>query len=96
MEHNVTITEVKIRKTYSEGLLMAVVSIVINDCLAVHDIRIIQGQRLFVAMPSKKSSDGMSRDLIHPMNIELRCQMEEEIIDAYLRYITNEAANYEE
>ncbi len=42
------ISDIKIRKTITEGRLRAIVSITIEDTLAVHDIKIVQGdERLF-------------------------------------------------
>lgn len=50
-----TISEIKIRKTFSEGNLKAIVSATLDNCLAIHDIKIVQGSdRLFAAMPSRK------------------------------------------
>ena len=54
------ISDIKIRKTITEGRLRAIVSITIEDTLAVHDIKIVQGdERLFVAMPSRKDESGV-------------------------------------
>ena len=56
------ISDIKIRKTITEGRLRAIVSITIEDTLAVHDIKIVQGdERLFVAMPSRKDESGVFR-----------------------------------
>ncbi len=61
------ITDVKIRRTFADSSLKAIVSITIDDCFAVHDIRIIQGNgRLFAAMPSRKDDD-VYRDIVHPI-----------------------------
>ena len=55
------ITEVKIRKTFAEGTLKAIVSITIDNSLVIHDIKVIQGtDRLFVAMPSRKDENKQS------------------------------------
>ena len=49
-----SITEIKIRRTFNEGKLKALVSVTLNDCIAIHELKIIQGNdRLFVAMPSR-------------------------------------------
>ncbi|MGN1102122.1 MAG: septation regulator SpoVG [Huintestinicola sp.] len=85
-----TITETKIRSinTTEEGRLRAVVSITIDDCLAIHDIKVIEGdEKLFVAMPSRKDENGMFRDIVHPIDSETRETLEEVILDAYLRYV---------
>lgn len=81
-----TITEVKIRRLYQEERLRALVSITIDDELAVHEIKVIQGQeRLFAAMPSQRneSGDRAYRDVIHPISSEARKQIEQAVLAAY-------------
>lgn len=83
-----TITDIKFRKILSEGRLRAIVSITLDGELAIHDIKVIQGEnRLFVAMPSRKDETGIFRDIIHPIYPEARDKMENQIIDEYIRYI---------
>ena len=87
------ITDVKIRKMLSEGRLRAVVSVTIDDMLAVHDIKVVQGdERLFVAMPSRKDENGVFRDIIHPISASARRMFEETILDAYEKRAALEAA----
>ena len=87
------ITDVKIRKMLSEGRLRAVVSVTIDDALAVHDIKVVQGdERLFVAMPSRKDENGVFRDIIHPITPSARKLFEETILDAYDRQMAVIAA----
>lgn len=78
------ITDVKIRKIMTDGRLRAVVSVTIDDMLAVHDIKVVQGdERLFVAMPSRKDENGVFRDIVHPIAASSRKLIEEAILDAY-------------
>ncbi len=85
------ITEVKIRRVLDEPKLKALVSIVIDDAIAVHDIKVIQGtDRLFVVMPSKKESNGFFRNIIHPLNSETRLMLEDAIVSAYINHINSE------
>lgn len=78
------ITDVKIRKILSDGRLRAVVSITLDDMIAVHDIKIVQGdERLFVAMPSRKEENGIFRDIVHPISSSARRLLEESIIESY-------------
>jgi len=80
------ITDVKIRKIMSEGRLRAVISVTVDDMLAVHDIKVVQGdERLFVAMPSRKDENGVFRDIVHPISPSARKLFEETILDAYER-----------
>lgn len=79
-----TISDVRIRKLNQEGRLRAVVSITIDDAVAIHDIRLVQGdERLFVAMPSRRDDAGRYRDIVHPIHPEIRAEIENRIIDAY-------------
>ena len=80
-----TITDIRIRKIIPEGRLRGVISITIDGQLAVHDIKIVQGdERLFVAMPSRKDDSGVFRDIVHPITPEARQQIESEILNAFL------------
>ena len=63
------ITDVRVRKVAKEGKMKAVVSITIDDEFVVHDIKVIEGEKgLFIAMPSRKASDGKYRDIAHPIS----------------------------
>lgn len=79
------ITEVTVRKIFdNEAPLKAVVSITFDGCFAVHDIKVIDGQKgLFVAMPSRKMSDGEFRDIAHPIQQFMRDMIREAVLDAY-------------
>lgn len=78
------ITDVKIRKIMTDGRLRAVVSVTIDEMLAVHDIKVVQGdERLFVAMPSRKDENGVFRDIVHPIAASSRKLLEETILEAY-------------
>lgn len=81
-----TITEVKIRRLCQEERLRAIASITIDGELAIHELKVIQGQeRLFVAMPSQKneSGDRAYRDVIHPISSEARKKIEQAVLAAY-------------
>lgn len=79
------ITSVNVRRIEKEGSRMkGIASVLIDDSFAVHDIRIIEGDKgLFIAMPSKKTATGGYRDVAHPINPEVRAMFEEEILKAY-------------
>ena len=79
------ITTVNVRKIEKEGSRMkGIASVLLDDCFAVHDIRIIEGDNgLFIAMPSRKVTAGGYRDIAHPINPEVRAMFEEAILDAY-------------
>ena len=78
------ITDIKIRKFFDEGPMKAIVSVTFDDCLAVHDVKVIYArERYFIVMPSRKNPDGTYRDIVHPINASFRAQLEEAVIDAY-------------
>lgn len=77
------ITEVKVFPV-NEDKLKAYVTIIFENCFVVRDLKIINGNTgLFVAMPSKKRKDGTFRDIAHPLNSEMRTQIEKKILLVY-------------
>lgn len=85
------ISDIRIRKVLSgDKRLKAIVSITIDNLVAVHDIKVIKGDdRLFVAMPSRKDENGTYRDIIHPITAPARQKLEESILSAYEDYINS-------
>lgn len=78
------ITDVRIRKVDKEGKMKAVVSITIEGEFVVHDIKVIDGEKgLFIAMPSRKASDGEYRDIAHPINSRTRDEIQSLILEKY-------------
>ncbi len=78
------ITDVRIRKVEKEGKMKAVVSITMDDEFVVHDIKVIEGDKgLFIAMPSRKATDGEYRDIAHPINSGTRDRIQKIILDKY-------------
>ena len=78
------ITDVRIRKVAKESKMKAVVSITIDGEFVVHDIKVIEGEKgLFIAMPSRKSSDGEYRDIAHPINSTTRERIQSLILEKY-------------
>ena len=78
------ITDVRVRKVAKEGKLKAVVSITMDDEFVVHDIKVIEGEKgLFIAMPSKKATDGEYRDIAHPINSATRERIQTMILEKY-------------
>lgn len=77
--------DVKIRKLYDDaGRMKAIVSVTLDNALAIHDIKVIQGQeRLFLAMPSRQDENGTFRDTVHPVGAEFRQRIECAVLDAY-------------
>ncbi len=85
------ITDVRIRKVTKEGKMKAVVSITLDDEFVVHDIKVIEGEKgLFIAMPSRKSSDGEYRDIAHPINSTTRDIIQQLILSKYQQMLEEE------
>ena len=85
------VTDVRIRKVSDEGKMKAVVSITIDDEFVVHDIKVIEGEKgLFIAMPSRKATDGEYRDIAHPINSGTRDKIQTLIIDKYQEMLAAE------
>ena len=82
------ITDVRVRKIAKEGKMKAIVSITIDDEFVVHDIKVIEGDKgLFIAMPSKKATDGEYRDIAHPNSQTTRENIQGTILEAYNRVL---------
>ena len=84
------ITSVNVRITEKEDSRMkGIASILLDDCFAIHDIRIIEGDNgLFIAMPSRKIATGGYRDIAHPITPECRKMFEDAILEAYNKEIS--------
>lgn len=83
-DRGMNITDIRVRKVNSTGKMKAVVSITLDDCFVVHDIKVIEGQeKLFIAMPSRKTPEGEFKDIAHPINTETRELLETKILAAY-------------
>ena len=82
------VTDIKIRKTFPEGNVKAVVSVTLDDFIAIHEIKVVQGNdRMFAAMPNKLDSNDVYRDIVHPISSEARNKLESVILKAYENYI---------
>ena len=83
------VTEVKVFPV-DEDKLRAYVTITLDHCFAIRDLKIIRSNTgYFVSMPSKKRKDGSYKDVAHPINNETRAMIEEKIMEEYER-VTNE------
>lgn len=87
------ITQVKVFPVEEERL-KAYVSIVLDDCFLVSDLKVIQGPNgVFVSMPSKRKKNGEFKDVAHPLNRETRERMERRILSEYEKARSEAAAN---
>lgn len=78
------ITDIRVKKIPSVGKMKAVVSVTFDDAFVVHDIKVIEGQdKLFTAMPSRKTPENEFKDIAHPINSEMRDLLEKAILEKY-------------
>ena len=86
------ITDIRVKRiqteSSTESKMKAVVSVTFDDAFVVHDIKVIEGQdKLFTAMPSRKTQDGEFKDIAHPINRETRVELEEAILAEYQKVL---------
>lgn len=81
------ITELRIRKVAGGDVgskLCAYVTVTFDNCFVVHNVKIIDGKSgLFIAMPSRKTSSGEYKDVVHPISPEFRNSIQERILSEY-------------
>lgn len=78
------ITVDKIFKMNDDSKMKGSVSVIIDDCIKITGIKIIEGRNgLFLAMPSRKLQDGSSRDIIYPINSETRQLFNDVVLKAF-------------
>lgn len=83
------ITDVKVFPV-DEDKLRAYVTITLDGCFVVRDLKVISGTTgLFVAMPAKKRKDGTYKDIAHPLNSSMREKMEQIVLSAYEQHASN-------
>jgi stage V sporulation protein G len=65
--------------------VIAIASIVIDDCFVIHDLRVVNGDKgLFVAMPSRKLPSGDFRDICHPICTDTRTDIQESVLAQFV------------
>lgn len=85
------ITDIRIKKVSTDSRMKAIVSVTFDNSFVVHDIKIIEGQdKLFTAMPSRKTPEGEYKDIAHPINSDMRTKLEEEILAKYEEELKND------
>lgn len=84
------ITDIRIKRVSADSKMKAVASVTFDDAFVVHDIKLIEGQdKLFTAMPSRRTSEGEYKDIAHPINSEMRNILEQSIIGKYKEELEN-------
>jgi stage V sporulation protein G len=88
--NDMEITEVKVYPA-NEGKLKAYATMVFDECFIVRDMKIINSDKgLFVSMPSRRKKDGSFKDIVHPLNVEMRKKIEDRLIEEYNKVVGQE------
>ena len=85
------ISDIKFRKSLESENLKAIASLTIDGCIAIHELKVIETDHLFVAMPSRKDEFGNFRDIVHPINEIARNLIESAVLAAYRIYAESQA-----
>ena len=81
--------DVKINSISMEGNILATASINLNQCLAIRNVRLMNGEKgMFLSMPSYRTGNGEFRDICFPITAEFRTQMTEALTSAYKEALT--------
>ncbi len=85
------ITDIRVKRVSNDSKMKAVVSVTFDNAFVVHDIKIIEGQeKLFTAMPSRKTSEFEYKDIAHPINSRMRETLEQAILSKYAEELAQE------
>ena len=88
------ITDIRIRQMTNDAKMKAVVSVTFDNSFVVHDIKIIEGEeKLFIAMPSRKTPDNEFKDIAHPINPEMRETLSDMLLEKYHSTMVQQEAN---
>lgn len=85
------VTDIRIKNVSTDSKMKAIVSVTFDNAFVVHDIKIIEGQdKLFTAMPSRRTPEGEYKDIAHPINSGMRTMLEEVILAKYQEELNND------
>lgn len=80
---NITSVDIKMNSMQKNDRLVAYVSVVIEDAIVIHDMKIIKGNdRMFVSFPSKKVREEYI-EIVHPINKPARQLVENRVLAEY-------------
>lgn len=89
------ITDVRVRRVDTQGKLRAYVTVTFDHCFVVHNVKVIEGSdRLFIAMPSRKTRSGEFKDVAHPISSEFRNELQKHIVAAYEADTAEQSADH--
>lgn len=77
------ITEIRVTLR-DEEKLRGFANVTFDNAFVVRGMKIIQGSSgYFVSMPSRKRPDGTHQDIAHPVNKDMRAEIERRVLEAY-------------
>ncbi|OIO10835.1 MAG: septation protein SpoVG [Elusimicrobia bacterium CG1_02_63_36] len=77
------ITEIRVHLR-DEEKLKAFVTVTFDNCFVVRNMKIIEGNKgLILCMPSRKLPNGNYKDVAHPITMDFRKFLEDQIMAAY-------------
>lgn len=78
------ITDIRVRRVGGDGKLKAYVTVTLDSCFVVHNIKVIHGRNgTFIAMPSRRTKTGEYKDVAHPINSDFRHTLQDRVLAAY-------------
>lgn len=80
------VTDINIRILEGDSYknLKALATIIIDDSIAIHNIKIIDGKEgLFISFPSIKTGEGKYYDIVHPITQTAREVIMNQVINKY-------------
>ncbi len=84
------ITSVEVH-LFTKGKLRGFATIVIDNSVAVHDIKVLDGDKgLYISMPSRLTPAGEHKDIVHPISREVRAEFEKAILEEYEKECQNQ------
>lgn len=83
--YTMLITAIQIRRIEnSETKMQGIVTITLNEMIAIHDIKVLKnGDSMFLAMPSRATKSNTFKDVVHPINSDVRTVFERLVFAAY-------------
>ena len=77
------ITEVRVTLR-NEDKLKAFANVTFDDSFVIRGLKVISGAKgFFVSMPSRRRPNGSHQDIAHPINSDMRREIEQRVLEAY-------------
>ena len=72
------ITAIQIRRIdNSRTKMQGIVTVILDEMIAIHDIKVLKnGESMFLAMPNRATKSNTFKDVVHPINSDVRTVFE--------------------